>query len=106
MLNSLCSFPTMPACGFKKGPQDPETEWRISYLPRVRGQNADLSTRQCETTGVWLNGGGDVLACSLGNVVLVALTKGEWVFIRTVAGQWTSFNMEINEQYPFLPDQC
>jgi hypothetical protein len=32
-----------------------------------------------EYAGSWLNGGGDVLACPMGNVFLVALTGGEWV---------------------------
>ena len=32
-----------------------------------------------EHAGWWFNGGGDDLACPMGSVVLVALTRGEWV---------------------------
>jgi hypothetical protein len=88
----------------QQGPSDPDTMWRILYLPQARGQSAVLSTLPWEHAGWWLNGGGDILACPMGNVVLVALTRGEWVFIRTAAGRWTSFYMEIDAQHPFLPD--
>jgi hypothetical protein len=44
---------------------------------------------------------GDVLACPVGKLVVVTRTDGSLVFVRTEAGEWKTFHMEIPERAPF-----
>jgi hypothetical protein len=44
---------------------------------------------------------GDVLACPVGKLVVVARTDGSRVFVRTSAGKWKTFHMDIPERAPF-----
>lgn len=44
---------------------------------------------------------GDVLACPVGNLVVVTRTDGSLVFIRNAAGKWDTFHMEIPDRAPF-----
>ena len=60
--------------------------WEISY--RDRGG--------WEKVGDWWNiGNGDVAACTVGNIVVVARANGDHVFVRTAAGAWKQFLMDI-----------
>jgi hypothetical protein len=45
--------------------------------------------------------GGNILACPVGKLVVVLRTDGSLVFVRTEAGQWKTFHMEIPERAPF-----
>jgi hypothetical protein len=45
--------------------------------------------------------GGNILACPTGKLVVLARTDGSLVFVRTEAGHWKTFHMEIPEQAPF-----
>jgi hypothetical protein len=44
---------------------------------------------------------GDVLACPVGKLVVVTRTDGSIVFVRTNAGRWKTFHMELPERAPF-----
>jgi hypothetical protein len=44
---------------------------------------------------------GDVLACPVGNLVVVTRTDGSLVFVRNASGKWTTFHMEIPDRPPF-----
>ena len=60
--------------------------WEISYRDQ----------REWEKVGDWWNiGNGDVVACPVGNVIVVARTNGDHVFVRTAAGSWKEFLMDI-----------
>jgi hypothetical protein len=45
--------------------------------------------------------GGNVLACPVGKLVVVVREDGSLVFVRTEAGEWKTFHMEIPERAPF-----
>jgi hypothetical protein len=79
-----------------------EITWDISYRAMLQTQEGRYSLGQWEKAGTWFGGiDGNVVACPLRKVVFVALTNGKWVFIRTEAGRWIAFNMEIPAQSPF-----
>lgn len=44
---------------------------------------------------------GDVLACPVGNLVVVTRTDGSLVFVRNASGKWMTFHMEIPDRAPF-----
>jgi hypothetical protein len=52
--------------------------------------------------GDWVGGSdGNVVACPVGKLVVIARTNGSWVFVRTEAGAWKTFYMEIPGPSPF-----
>lgn len=59
--------------------------WKVSY--RDKG---DL-----EQVGDWWDGDSNVLACPIGKLVVVVRNDGSLIFVRTEAGKWKEFNMEI-----------
>lgn len=44
---------------------------------------------------------GDVLACPIGNLVVVTRMDGSLVFVRNATGKWKTFHMEIPDRAPF-----
>ena len=74
-----------------EGP-DSGYSWEISYRTKSGWEKADD----------WWDGvDGSVIACPLGKIVVVAQTNGERVFVRTEAGGWKTFHMDIPQQSPF-----
>jgi hypothetical protein len=77
-LNSFYSFPTIPACGFNKGQASRIVRGESCNSRKLAGRT--WFCQRFPGARRWrLNGGGDVLASPMGDVVLVALTRGEWV---------------------------
>jgi hypothetical protein len=64
---------------------DPDYQWKLSYRPEPRFKGGAWSRGPWEEVGWWIQSGGDVTACPLGNVVVVALSDGRWVFIRVAS---------------------
>jgi len=65
---------------------DSGREWEISY----RGNSG------WEEVGNWWgNDDGNLLACPVANLVVVARTGGPQVFVRTAAGKWRMFLMDV-----------
>lgn len=81
---------TMPV-----GASDPT--WELLYREKSRWEKVDH----------WMVEGqislysGDVLACPVGNLVVVTRTDGSLVFIRNAAGKWKTLHMEIPDRAPF-----
>ena len=77
------------------GASDPT--WELLYREESVWENVD----DWQIEGQISLYGGDVLACPVGNLVVVVRADGSIVFVRTVAGTWKSFHMDIPQQAAF-----
>jgi len=69
--------------------------WQISYRDKA----------PWEKVGEWWDGGrnssGNVIACPIGKLIVVTRMDGLQTFVRTEAGSWKTFLMEITGPSPF-----
>jgi hypothetical protein len=71
--------------------------WEASYRDKSGWEKVDDWVVEGQIS--WY--GGNILACPVGKLVVMARTDGSLVFVRTETGQWKTFHMEIPERAPF-----
>jgi hypothetical protein len=74
-----------------------DLQWELSYRDKSGWERVDDGVVEGQIS--WY--GGNILACPVGKLVVVVRTDGSIVFVRTEAGQWKAFDMEISERAPF-----
>jgi hypothetical protein len=82
--------------------------WDISYRPSTDQLSNDQSSNdqsKWEKAGNWWSGSGDTLACPVGKLVVLVRPDGSLIFVRTEAGRWTTFYMEIPGPSPFSKNE-
>jgi hypothetical protein len=74
-----------------------DMKWELSYRHGSGWEKVDSWIVEGQMS--WY--GGNILACPVGDLVVVIRTDGSLVFVRTETGHWKTFNMEIPERAPF-----
>jgi hypothetical protein len=74
-----------------------DMQWQLSYRDKSDWEKVD--DWMVEGQMSWY--GGDILACPVDQLVVVARTDGSLVFVRSAIGRWHTLHMEIPERAPF-----
>jgi len=74
-----------------------DMKWELSYRDRSRWEKVEDWVVEGQMS--WY--GGNILACPVGELVVVVRADGSLVFLRTKTGHWKTFHMEIPEEAPF-----